>query len=580
MRQQTGLLPVIGQAATEIKWRKADKEGAGMDLPVLQEEKYHVAIYLRLSRDDFATGRGADMDSRAESNSISSQRDMICGFIKGQSNMEIYDSYADDGYSGTNFDRPEFQRMMRDVEAGNVNCVIVKDLSRLGRDYIEAGRLIQKTFPAFSVRFIALTDHFDSLTADYNEMSLVVPVKNFVNDAYSRDISAKVRSHQKIRRENGDFIGAFAAYGYKKCKENRNRLVPDAYAAGIVKRIFSWKIEGCSNLSIAERLNGMGILSPMEYKKMQGESFQTGFVTGVQAKWSAVAVKRILTNENYTGTLVQGKEEKINYKIKKSVRKPEQEWTRVREAHEAIISREDFEIVQDLLQTGTRAGEGGRVSHIYTGILFCGDCGKPLVRRVNRYKGRVSVSFICPTSNKGGNCSRHRIPEEVLGCLVLTGLRAQTALLLEEDKVLAGIGPMERNSGEAAAFEKELEELRREQERYSGLRAGLYEDLKKRIITEEDFRDFGGIYEKRRQELQRAITRQEETREKLLKSLAAEGRREALQKAMRITELDRLTLVSFVKRILIYEDSRVSLELRYKAGLCGCKGAAGRGETA
>ena len=549
-----------------------------MDLPVLQQEKYHVAIYLRLSRDDISTGRGMD-GSRAESNSISSQRDMICSFIKKQDNMEIYDSYADDGYSGTNFDRPEFKRMMRDVEAGNVNCVIVKDLSRLGRDYIEAGRLIQKTFPAFSVRFIALTDHFDSLTADYNEMSLVVPVKNFVNDSYARDISAKVRSHQKIKRENGEFIGAFAVYGYQKSKANRNVLVPDDYAAGSVKRIFVWKLEGYSNLAIAEMLNGMGILSPMEYKKMQGERFQTGFVTGAQAKWSAVAVKRILTNENYIGTSVQGKEEKINYKIKKSVRKPEEEWTKVQGAHKAIISKEDFGIVQDLLQTGIRAGERGKSSHIYAGLLFCGDCMEPMIRRVNRYKGKVSVSFICPTRNKGGNCSRHRISEETLRRLVLTELRAQTYLLLDEGRILDGIERMEINSGEAAAFGKELERLHSEQDKYLGLRAGLYEDLKKRIITEEDFRNFGEIFEKRYRELQRAAARQEEAMKKLFQpELAAESRRKELKNAMQITEPDRLTLVSLVKRILIYEDKRVSLELRYRAGLLGCKRAAGREE--
>lgn len=549
-----------------------------MDLPVLQQEKYHVAIYLRLSRDDLSTGRGMD-GSRAESNSISSQRDMICSFIKKQDNMEIYDSYADDGYSGTNFDRPEFKRMMRDVEAGNVNCVIVKDLSRLGRDYIEAGRLIQKTFPAFSVRFIALTDHFDSLTADYNEMSLVVPVKNFVNDSYARDISAKVRSHQKIKRENGEFIGAFAVYGYQKSKANRNVLVPDDYAAGIVKRIFVWKLEGYSNLAIAEMLNGMGILSPMEYKKMQGERFQTGFVTGAQAKWSAVAVKRILTNENYIGTSVQGKEEKINYKIKKSVRKPEEEWTKVQGAHKAIISKEDFGIVQDLLQTGIRAGERGKPSHIYAGLLFCGDCMEPMIRRVNRYKGKVSVSFICPTRNMGGNCSRHRISEETLRRLVLTELRAQTYLLLDEGRILDGIERMEINSGEAAAFGKELERLHSEQDKYLGLRAGLYEDLKKRIITEEDFRNFGEIFEKRYRELQQAAARQEEAMKKLFQpELAAESRRKELKNAMQITEPDRLTLVSLVKRILIYEDKRVSLELRYRAGLLGCKRAAGREE--
>ena len=551
-----------------------------MVFPESQEEKYHAAIYLRLSRDDIATGRGAYAGGgRTESNSIRSQRDMIRSFIGKQDNMEIYDIYADDGYSGTNFDRPEFQRMMRDVEAGNVNCVIVKDLSRLGRDYIEAGRLIQKTFPAFSVRFIALTDHFDSLTADYSERSLVVPVKNFVNDSYARDISGKVRSHQRIKRENGDFIGAFAVYGYEKCKDNRNLLVPDDYAAGIVKRIFAWKIEGYSNLAIAEILNGMGILSPMEYKKMRGEKFQTGFAAGVQAKWSAVAVKRILTNENYIGTLVQGKEEKVNYKVKKSVRKPEEEWTKVQGAHEAIISKEDFEIVQDLLHTGTRAGAGERKPHMYAGILFCGGCMEPMIRRVNRYKGKVSVSFICPTKNKGGNCSRHRISEEALERLVLDGLRTQAALLRDQGKVPEGMERMENRFVEAAAFEREIERLQSERDKYLGLRAGLYEDWKREIITEEDFRDFGEIYEKRCQELQRAITRQQETGKELLEEGVTGGSPERIKNAMQITELDRLTLVSFVRRILVYEDKRVSLEFRYPERLSGCKKAAERGET-
>lgn len=551
-----------------------------MVFPESQEEKYHAAIYLRLSRDDIATGRGAYAGGgRTESNSIRSQRDMIRSFIGKQDNMEIYDIYADDGYSGTNFDRPEFQRMMRDVEAGNVNCVIVKDLSRLGRDYIEAGRLIQKTFPAFSVRFIALTDHFDSLTADYSERSLVVPVKNFVNDSYARDISGKVRSHQRIKRENGDFIGAFAVYGYEKCKDNRNLLVPDDYAAGIVKRIFTWKLEGYSNLAIAELLNGMGILSPMEYKKMRGEKFQTGFAAGVQAKWSAVAVKRILTNENYIGTLVQGKEEKVNYKVKKSVRKPEEEWTKVQGAHEAIISKEDFEIVQDLLHTGTRAGAGERKPHMYAGILFCGGCMEPMIRRVNRYKGKVSVSFICPTKNKGGNCSRHRISEEALERLVLDGLRTQAALLRDQGKVPEGMERMENRFVEAAAFEREIERLQSERDKYLGLRAGLYEDWKREIITEEDFRDFGEIYEKRCQELQRAITRQKETGKELLEEGVTGGSPERMKNAMQITELDRLTLVSFVRRILVYEDKRVSLEFRYPERLSGCKKAAERGET-
>ncbi|MBS6195810.1 MAG: recombinase family protein [Clostridiales bacterium] len=524
------------------------------------KEFYHAAMYLRLSRDD------EDIDgSKAESNSISSQRDMIRSFIRKQDNMEIYDIYADDGWSGTNFDRPEFQRMMRDIEAGRIDCVIVKDLSRLGRDYIEAGRLIQKTFPAFSVRFIALNDCFDSLTADDNETSVVVPVKNFVNDSYSRDISGKVRSHQKVKRENGDFIGAFTVYGYKKSEEKRNRLIPDEYAAEIVRKIFAWKIEGYSSLCIAKKLDNAGILSPMEYKKIQGEKLCTGFATGVTAKWSAVAVKRILTNENYTGTLVQGKEEKVSYKVNKSVRKPEDEWIRVSDAHEAIISKEDFQIVQDLLRTDTRASGGEEKAHIYAGLLFCGDCMKPMVRRVSRFNGKEKVFFICATKNKGGACTRHTISEEDLKSLVLTGLRQQVSLFMDKAKVLAHIEQMEINFREVASFEKEIERMHKEQEKYLSLRAGLYEDLKKKIITEEDFKSFDEIYEKRCQEFQEAVSNQEKTVKKLFQSGVTAGiQLERMKSVMQITKLDRMALITFVKRILVYEDQRVYLELRHK----------------
>ncbi len=524
------------------------------------KEHYNAAIYLRLSRDDEDVA-----GTKQESNSISSQRDMIRSYIRKQENMEIYDIYVDDGYSGANFDRPEFQRMMKDIRAGNVDCVIVKDLSRLGRDYIEAGRLIQKTFPAFCVRFIALTDHFDSLTADYNEKSLVVPVKNFVNDSYSRDISGKVRSHLKVKRENGDFIGAFAVYGYQKSADNRNRLVPDDYAAGIVKKIFAWKIEGYSNLAISEKLDAAGILSPMEYKKVRGEKYHTGFVSGVKAKWSAVAVKRILTNETYTGTLVQGKEEKVNYKVKKSVRKPKEEWARVENAHEAIIPKEDFLVVQELLKTDTRAGAGEKKAHMYAGLLFCGDCMEPMIRRMTRCQGKERVSFICSKKNRGEGCTRHTISEETLNGLVLAGLRQQVVLFLDKSRVLKPLEQMEINFEEVAAFDRELQRLHKEQDKYLELRAGLYEDLKKQVITEEDFKNFRDIYEKRYRELEKAAACQEETIKKLFCSGVTAGiRLERMKNVMQVTELDRVTLVSMVKRILVYEDKRVYVELRHK----------------
>lgn len=520
---------------------------------------YNVAVYLRLSRDDVSD------DGNAESNSIRSQRDMIRSYIRKQEDMEIYDIYVDDGWSGANFDRPSFQRMMEDIEAGHIDCVIVKDLSRFGRDYIEAGRLIQKTFPAFSVRFIALNDNFDSLTADFNEKTLVLPVKNFVNDAYCSDISKKVRSHQQVKREKGDFIGAFAVYGYRKDPENINHLLVDEYAAGIVRKIFVWKIAGLSNLAIAEKLNGMGILSPMEYKKSQGEKFSTGFVTHVKAKWSAVAVKRILTNELYTGTMVQGKNEKVSHKVKRSVEKPKEEWVRVANTHEAVVSAEDFETVQKLLAIDTRASAGKAGCHMFTGFLYCGDCGEPMIRRVNRYKGTEKVYFICPTRNKGLGCTRHSIPEEDLKRLVLAGLQQQLALFLDKSHVLAQIEEMEIQFEEVAAFDREIQKLRGEQEKYMSLRTGLYEDLKQGIITEEDFRDFRQIYETQYQAAEEAIRQQEEAIRNLFQAgVSAGANLEKMKATLNITELSRDVLVSFVSRIFVYEDKRVFLELKAK----------------
>lgn len=521
-----------------------------------EKDFYNVAVYLRLSRDD-------ESDGGAESNSIRSQRDMIRSFIRKQDNMEIYDIYVDDGWSGANFDRPSFRRMMEDIEAGHVDCVIVKDLSRFGRDYIEAGRLIQKTFPAFSVRFIALNDNFDSLTADFNEKTLVLPVKNFVNDAYCSDISKKVRSHQQVKREKGDFIGAFAVYGYRKDPENVNHLLVDEYAASIVKKIFAWKIAGLSNLAIAEKLEGMGILSPMEYKKSQGEKFSTGFVTRIKAKWSAVAVKRILTNELYTGMMVQGKNEKVSHKVKRSVEKPREEWVRVPDTHEAVVSAEDFETVQKLLAVDTRASAGKAGCHMFTGFLFCGDCGEPMIRRVNRYKGAEKVYFICPTRNKGLGCTRHSIPEEELKHLILSGLKQQLALFLDKSHVLTQIETMEVQFEEVAAFDKEIRKLHQEQEKYVSLRSGLYEDLKQGIITEEDFKDFRQIYETQYQAAEAAIRQQEEAIKDLFKAgVSAGANLEKMKSTLEITELSRDILVAFVSRILVYEDKRVFLELR------------------
>ena len=522
------------------------------------KEFYNVAVYLRLSRDDGEAGR-------AESNSITSQRDIIRGYIRKQKDMEIFDFYVDDGWSGANFDRPAFKRMMEDIRAGHIDCVIVKDLSRLGRDYIESGRLIQKTFPEYGVRFIAINDNYDSLTADFNEESLVLPVKNFINDAYCRDISIKVKSQQKIKRENGQYIGAFAVYGYKKDPVDKNHLVVDRYAASIVLSIFEWKVEGYSFETIAGKLNGMGVLSPMEYKKSNGENFRTGFKTGARSKWSAVAVRRILMNETYTGTLVQGKSERVNYKVRKSVAKPADEWVRIPDVHEAIISKDLFEVVQQLLMFDCRSSSGKDTSHLYSGILYCGDCGEPMVRRAGKYKGKTTVRFICSNYNKNGKCSRHSILQEDLDKLVLYGIKSRIELIQEQMTVIAGVKDLDMRYDDIVAFDQEIVGLKAEQEKYRKLRAALYEDYKKGIISEDDFRTFSAIYEEKYSEIQADLDKQMENLKGLFKNgLEAGVKLEQYKDILQMESLNRTALVHLVEKIFVYEDKRVHVVLRHQ----------------
>lgn len=384
---------------------------------------YSAGVYLRLSRDD------SDIDgiSKLESNSIAGQRQLIEAYLKEWDNIMVYDTYIDDGYTGINFERPEFRRLLLDIENKRVNCVITKDLSRFGRDYIETGRYLQRIFPALKVRFIAVADNYDSLSADMGEQSLLLPVRNFINDSYCRDISTKVRAHQLIKRIEGDLLAPFAVYGYKKSKEDNNKLVIDDYPAGIVKMIYNMKMSGISLAKIAGRLDANGILSPSEYKKQCGFRYETGFLKNARATWSATAVRRILTNRVYIGYMEQGKTEKLSYKLDKRINRPSCEWVVVKNTHEPIISEMEYDIVQDVLRYDTRAK--GVAANRYTGTVFCFDCGRPMIIKRNNKK----TYYICQTKNKAIGCSRHAIAESDLDKIVMYALNNQLKALTGGD---------------------------------------------------------------------------------------------------------------------------------------------------
>ncbi len=296
-------------------------------------------IYLRISKEE-------RKEFHSESNSIESQRMIIRQYISEHKELEYTKECIDDGYSGINFERPGVMKLLQYALEGEIDCIIVKDLSRFGRDYIQTGRYISQVFPKLGLRFIAIGDNYDSKTGEFMEHTLLVPVLNLINDAYCRDISLKVKWQQEAKRKNGDYIGAFAVYGYKKSEINHNKLVIDEYPAEVIRWIYGERLNIKSAEYIARKLNEKEILSPLAYKKMCGSKFQTSFAGKKELKWSPMAVRRILKNEMYTGVLIQGKDKKISYKYAERKRLPKSEWVCVEHAVDAIIEKEIFEKVQ------------------------------------------------------------------------------------------------------------------------------------------------------------------------------------------------------------------------------------------
>ena len=350
----------------------------------MQKNIWIAAKYLRLSIED---------GDKAESESIVNQSILIDNYMKSTSDITIVETFKDDGFSGTDFKRPGFQAMLKAIENKEINCIIVKDLSRFGREHIDVDRYIQKVFPQLGVRFIAINDNYDSETANITDTHLVLPVKSFVNDTYCRQNSQKVRSHLSAKRNIGEYVGNYVSYGYKKCDADKSQIEIDPVAAKHVRDIFNWKMEGMSNQLIADKLNELGVLAPADYKRATGVNFKSSFQTHLTSRWSAVAIIRILKNPIYYGVLQQGKSQRINYKVKVQRALPKEEWVIFENHHEGIVTKEEYETVQMLLAKDTRIAPGENRLYLFGGLLSCGDCGSNLIRRTNSYKGEKTFIF-------------------------------------------------------------------------------------------------------------------------------------------------------------------------------------------
>lgn len=525
------------------------------------EQKFKVAIYLRLSKDD--GDLSLSENGKSESNSIHNQRELLMEYISNHPEMDLYDEFKDDGYTGTNFDRPDFQRMLESIRRGEVNCVLVKDLSRFGRDYIDCGKYIEKVFPRLGVRFISLNDHFDTAVSSSSD-NIIVPFKNLINDSYSRDISIKVRTNLDGKRRQGDYIGNYAPYGYRKDPSNKNSLLIDEDAAKVVRDIFKWKVEGFSPEQIAEKLNTMGILSPAEYKRAAGIRFATSFQSGAKAYWSHVSVRRILTNEIYIGVLVQGKRMAPTYKTKKTILRDSSEWVRIENTHEAIISRPQFDLVQQLMTEDTRASAGGGAVQPFCGRIFCGDCGSPMFRKtVNTGKKRY-VYYVCSANKQDkSQCSKHSIRENVLDETVLATVQRQIEVILEMEKAMSEIDALSWETSEVAKIEAGIRYQDQIIEKNNALRLGIYEDLHDGILTKDEFLSMKEEFTARIDEAQGIIAQLNVDKGNIQHGMSQQqGWLAQFKQYRNITEISRLVVVNLIERVNIYEGAEIEVVFR------------------
>ena len=525
----------------------------------MKNKLFQAAIYVRLSDED----GDFSILKKSESNSISNQKQMLYNFVKNKPDIMVIKEYSDDGYTGTNFERPGFQAMMEAVRSGIINCIIVKDLSRFGRDYVEVGRYIEKIFPQLGIRFISVNDSYDSIT---NEWNIVLPIQNLMNDSYSKDISMKTRSNLEIMRKEGDFIGSFPVYGYLRSSQNKHKLEVDNDAAKIIQDIFKWKISGFSADAIAKRLNALGILSPMEYKKSIGSRFQSSFKTGVQAKWSHNTVRRILKNEIYTGVLVQGKVTTPNYKVKKRITKEKEDWVRVEGTHEPIIARPQFDLVQQLLEEDTRAAKKEYGVYLYSGKIFCADCGGTITRKVVKAKDKIYTYYICSTHKKDKKlCTSHKIKEEMLNKAVLATIQAQISVILNIEKTMQDIEALSWEKREIEKIESNIRFQRALIEKNNKLTLDIYTDLKEGMIDETEFYMFKEEFSTRIQQAQSAIKKYQETKNAIIQGLSNQQSWLAqFRKYANIKELDRKVITNLIEKIYVFENEEIEVVFRQK----------------
>lgn len=510
---------------------------------------YNAGIYIRLSREDD--------DKVMMSESITNQKSLLLQYVK-ENNLRVYDIYIDDGYSGTNFDRPDFNRLLNDIELGRVNMVITKDMSRLGRDYIGTGELVEKYFPSHGVRYIAVTDNIDTYLDNSNND--IAPFKAIMNDMYAKDISKKIKSSLKAKQKEGKWVGGRTPFGYAQDPDDKNHLVINEEQAQVVKRIFDMCLEGLSFFKIAKQLTLEGVKTPAQYYSFEWKNnYNLKY-----GEWHSKTIRDILTNRIYTGDLVQNKRAKINYKVKKVVRNNPKDFIVVENTHEAIINKDIFDEVQKRLPKNVGRNEK-KENHLLDGLLYCGDCGHRISVQARRKKDNrcYTICNYYRSYMKQKLCTTHSNNYDELEKVILNSLKELCLKYIDKKKIKEqAIKNM--NVDNNLNIKKNINILENEIKQINDNLDSIYIDKLNKVITEEQFNRVKiklenelSIKEKRYSELINVANDKvnENTKNKLIN--------EYINKFLSMKDPSRELIVNLIDKVIIYNNKKIDLKLTF-----------------
>lgn len=497
-----------------------------------------------------------DDDKVLESESITNQKSLLLQYVK-ENNLRIYDIYIDDGYSGTNFDRPDFNRLLNDIESGKINMVITKDMSRLGRDYIGTGNLIEKYFPEHNVRYIAVTDNIDTFLDSSNND--IAPFKAIMNDMYAKDISKKIKSSLRAKMKEGKWVGGRTPFGYDQDKDNKNHLVVNVEQADVVRSIFDMCLEGLSFFKIAKQLTNEGVKTPAQYYSFEWKSnYNLKY-----GEWHSKTIRDILTNRMYIGDMVQNRRSKINYKVKKVIKNNPNDYIIVENTHEAIIDKETFYEVQKRIPKNKGRNEKKEI-HLLDGLLYCGDCGHRISIQSRRKKDNrcYTICNYYRTYMKKNLCTTHSNNYDELERSIIKSLTEICLKYINKDKIKnSTLNNLKEDN--KSNNKKELEKLVLSIKQINDNLDILYIDKLNKKITEEQFgrvkiklENEVNIKQKRYSELNTSMnTINEELNNKKIN--------EYINQFLSMKKLNRELIVNLIDKVEVFENKKISIKVTF-----------------